>query len=281
MLTNAAHTRGGFSPADNVLAPLVDSIGEDSFALALANFLHVLCGADHFAAFRLGNDELRKVAACCVQPERTAVRQVESYIEGGMWKHDPAVYEARRCMMEPGAAIIHIDLNDKGYSELRARMFPQVRDRMLLCARNASGVFGLSVLRTEPHSPFENDAGKKLSDKADLLIALLSKHAEVASTRPNVAQALTDLRDIESCIDVMGDLPRRESEVCSRILYGMSSVGIAIDLSISEETVKTYRKRAYLRLEIGCERELLTWYLGCWSRWRMQPTRWMNDTLVV
>jgi DNA-binding CsgD family transcriptional regulator len=63
-------------------------------------------------------------------------------------------------------------------------------------------------------------------------------------------------------------LPRREAEVCARILYGMSSVGIALDLSVSEETVKTYRKRAYQRLNIGSERELLTWYLARWSRWR-------------
>nr|ART90100.1 hypothetical protein [uncultured bacterium] len=35
----------------------------------------------------------------------------------------------------------------------------------------------------------------------------------------------------------------------------------------SEETVKTYRKRAYQRLAIGSERELLTWYLARWNRW--------------
>ena len=55
--------------------------------------------------------------------------------------------------------------------------------------------------------------------------------------------------------------------MCARILYGLSSVGIALDLTVSEETVKTYRKRAYQRLAIGSERELLTWYLAHWSRW--------------
>ena len=59
-------------PPDAALATLLGAIGEDRFGPALARFLNELCGADHFAAFRLGNDELGEVAACCVEPERTA-----------------------------------------------------------------------------------------------------------------------------------------------------------------------------------------------------------------
>jgi DNA-binding CsgD family transcriptional regulator len=101
-----------------------------------------------------------------------------------------------------------------------------------------------------------------------LLMSVLGKHADLRQTRPNVAQALTALEEIENCIVATNALPRREAEVSARILYGLSSVGIALDLSVSEETVKTYRKRAYQRLAIGSERELLTWYLARWSRWR-------------
>jgi DNA-binding CsgD family transcriptional regulator len=62
--------------------------------------------------------------------------------------------------------------------------------------------------------------------------------------------------------------------VCARVLYGLSSTAIALDLDVGEETVKTYRKRAYQRLAIGSERELLNWYLAQWSRWSAgQPDR--------
>jgi DNA-binding NarL/FixJ family response regulator len=103
---------------------------------------------------------------------------------------------------------------------------------------------------------------------AELLMSVLAKHADVRQSRPNVAQALTELPEIEACIVATSNLPRREAEVSARILYGLSSIGIALDLSVSEETVKTYRKRAYQRLGIGSERELLTWYLARWSLWR-------------
>jgi len=258
------------APADTPegsLARLIDSIGYERFGPALANYLHHLCGADHFAAFRLGPNELREVAACCVQPEHTARDRVESYVKQGLWKSDPAMTEAQRCVQGTAPTLIHVDFSDDGYTDLRPRVYPHVRDRILLCGRGATGAYGLSVLRSDPHAPFATDAIDQLGRSADLLMALLGKHSDICQTRPNVALALTSLPGIESCIVAVSELPRREAEVCARILYGLSSVGIALDLTVSEETVKTYRKRAYQRLAIGSERELLTWYLARWSRW--------------
>ena len=128
----------------------------------------------------------------------------------------------------------------------------------------------LALARDFPEADEETlaDTIEGASNLPELLMAVLSKHADIRQTRPNVAQALTALEEIESCIVATSALPRREAEVSARILYGMSSVGIALDLSVSEETVKTYRKRAYQRLGIGSERELLTWYLARWSLWR-------------
>lgn len=246
---------------------LVESIGHDSFGPVLAQFLNDICGADHFAAFRFSQDDLREVAASCVEPKFTARDRVESYIKQGWWKQDPAMTEAQRCLQGPSpTSFIHVDLNDKGYIKLRSSVYPHIRDRILLCGRSANASLGLSVLRSDPHSPFSMDSIERLASSADLLVAILGKHSNICQSHPNAATSLTNLTDIENCISSNKILPRREMEVCSRILYGISSVGIALDLSVSEETVKTYRKRAYQRLNIGSERELLTWYLTRWSQ---------------
>lgn len=259
----------GSSP-ESTLAHLVDCIGQERFGASFANFLHSLCGADHFAAFRMQRDELSEVAACCVQPEHTARDRVESYVRQGLWKSDPAMSEAQRCVEGPTPTIIHVDFSDRNYVDLRLRVYPHVRDRILLCGRAEGSAFGLSVLRSDPHAPFASEAIERLGRTAELLVSMLAKHADVCQSRPNVAQALTTLAEIENCIVATSSLPRREAEVCARILYGLSSVGIALDLKVSEETVKTYRKRAYQRLTIGSERELLTWYLARWGRWRAE-----------
>src|SRR5256885_553065 len=121
------------SPPDTALASLVDAVGEDRFGPALARFLNELCGADHFAAFRFGKDELREVAACCVEPERTARDRVESYVHQGWWKRDPAMTEAQRCLGAVRPSIIHVDFSDDGYAAGRSRVFPAVRAHLVLC----------------------------------------------------------------------------------------------------------------------------------------------------
>src|SRR5262249_55197346 len=80
-----------------------------------------------------------------------------------------------------------------------------------------------------------------------------------------LAPALSSLPAISQCLHDAGELSQRETDVCARILYGLSYYGIALDLGIGKESVMTYRKRAYKRLGIGSQRELLIWYLARWS----------------
>lgn len=54
----------------------------------------------------------------------------------------------------------------------------------------------------------------------------------------------------------LADLPRREREVCQRLLRGWTYDGIAADLGISAGTVKTYRNRAFERMGLHHRNEL-------------------------
>lgn len=255
------------------LVRLVSSIGHQHFGLALASYLQILCGAHHVAAFRMGRDELSDVVACCVQPERTAHDRVDSYIKEGWWKRDPAMAQVQLCLQESASSVVHLDFSHHGYADMRPRVYPHVCDRVLLGGRSANSFFGMSVLRDDPHSPFGESEIDQLNRHAELLVSVMAKHSDVIRSRPSVATALTSLLNIETCIGTASGLPRREAEVCARILYGLSSTGIALDLLVSEETVKTYRKRAYQRLNIGSQRELLTWYLARWSTW---TNKWLE-----
>lgn len=78
------------------------------------------------------------------------------------------------------------------------------------------------------------------------------------------------LRTVESQLRVscastaspLADLPRREREVCERMLRGLTYDGIAADLGVSPNTVKTYRDRAFDRLGIHHRSELFALMLG-------------------
>jgi DNA-binding CsgD family transcriptional regulator len=257
------------SHGSTCIPDLVEAVGTGRFAARLVEYLNQLCGADHCAAFRFGPGRLDEVAAGSIDPRHEARAKVRLYLHEQLWRQDPAIHEAQRHLSE-ASRIIHLDLSDTGYSDLRATVYPQVRDRLLVCGRRHEAAFGLSVVRSDPHSGFSRSAIDELGTQSSLLLSLVAKHAAIVDSRPNPAQALSTLDEIEHCIEAASVMPRREREVGSRILYGLSTAGIALDVGIGEESVKTYRKRIYQRLSIGSERELLSWYLALWSRWREQ-----------
>ena len=112
-------------------------------------------------------------------------------------------------------------------------------------------------------------AGVNASVNASRLDAMAAPSLNPAQF-PNPAQALRSLDVVESCLTAMTDLPRREMEVCARVLLCQTALGISLSLEISEESVKTYRARAYRRLGIGGVRELWMWYLNLWYLWQLE-----------
>jgi DNA-binding CsgD family transcriptional regulator len=93
------------------------------------------------------------------------------------------------------------------------------------------------------------------------------------------------LRTVESQLRVscaspaspLADLPRREREVCERMLRGLTYDGIAADLGVSPNTVKTYRDRAFDRLGIHHRSELFALMLGAPAN----PERGAEDARVT
>ena len=246
------------------LSGVVEAIGTDGFAPRLMTLLHELCGADHCAVFEFGQDSLREVAAESFDKSHETREYVSRYLDQQYWRKDPAIAEVQECLQQQELVIIRVDINLLD-ADLRQAIFPHVSDRIVICGRRQDAAFGVSIIRSNPHALFPDDAIVHLGEVAELLVSVLAKHADVIFHRPNLALALTSLPDVERCIVARATLPRRETEVCARILYGLSSLGVALDLGISQESVKTYRKRAYERLRIGSERELLKWYLAMWG----------------
>jgi DNA-binding CsgD family transcriptional regulator len=257
---------------------LIMSIGQKQFGVQLLTLLNDTCGAEHATVFHLTADNLIEVTAASIDGSDTAHRQVGVYLKEGVWRRDPTLNEAKLRLSSETEAFVRTDVEHLTDDVLREIVYGEgdISDRLLICARWGDDIVGLSVLRSWHAGPFSRADMTAVQSIAGTIFALLAKHISITWDGPNVSVALTALHEIESCIaSCASSLPRREAEVCSRIIYGMSSVGIALELNISEETVMTYRKRTYHRLEIATQRELLLWYLDLWSHWQERSTREM------
>lgn len=117
-----------------------------------------------------------------------------------------------------------------------------------------------------------SDLSHRVAAIGSALAAVWRVHSDRANSLDE-AQALSCLSTIEACLADCSTLSSREIDVCSRVLLGLSSIGIALDLNLGETTIKTHRKRAYHRLAIGSERELIAWYLRNWATWHRSARR--------
>jgi DNA-binding CsgD family transcriptional regulator len=249
------------------VAGLVGAIGTDEFGIRLVQYLNTICGADHCAVFQLSGDSLSTLTIGSVDRSLVTKPMVERYVGEGLWREDPAMTEVRSHIASAFPSLIRANLEDDSYCHLRPRVYPRVRDRLVVCGRRGSLQLGLSVLRNSANEKFGSGAIERLAETSEMLLSALAKHANFLTGRADPGSALDNLVEISRCLVSRSYLPRREVEVCSRILYGMSTLGIALDIGIGEESVRTYRKRAYQRLQIGSERELIRWYLHEWSLW--------------
>lgn len=261
---------------------LIMSIGQKSFGAHLLRLLNATCGAEHASVFNLTKDDLVEITAVSIDGSDTAHRQVEIYLKEGLWRKDPSLDEARQQLRIEDAAVVRTDVEHLSNPTLRDLVYgePHVQDRLLICARNGDNILGLSVLRTSKKGPFTSEDVESVRSISNSIFAVVAKHINLTWDGPDVSVALTSLEEIEACIEeCASELPRREAQVSARIIFGMTTTGIGLELEISDETVMTYRKRSYQRLEIATQRELLLWYLELWSKWQNRSTRECDLTL--
>lgn len=250
------------------LADALEATGTPRFGASLLNHLHQACGADYCAVFQLGTAAPSEVATGSHDGSETAHSRVGQYLERQFWEKDPAMVYARSHLDAKQPMLMRVDVSHFEDADVREALWPRIRDRVVIAGRSRHTAYSMSVLR-EAHGGFSQAEIERVADSAEMLIALLAKHAELTATpAADMKGVISSLPNIEACMSALSKLTRREVEVCARILYGLSTVGIALDLGIGAETVKTFRKLAYRRLNIGSERELLTWYLGLQACWR-------------
>lgn len=246
----------------------IDSVGTDCFAEEVVRALDRWAGVEHYAAFGLDDDNVTLLSAGSVHGDNTARTMAARYVLPGFFRRDPTITMAKHASSGGDVAMVRVDPAHLDDVELREQIYlsQNVCDRVFLCGTRGGHWYGVSMLRTHERGSFSADEIDCIRDMADTWLSLIAKHDRmVGNTRtPEPSAALLgSVANIEGKLrELMPTLTRRETEVCARILRGMSTPGIAIDLGLREDSVATYRKRAYRRLEIGTRFELIQRFIG-------------------
>lgn len=242
---------------------LIDAIGEPDFSSKFTRYLYDTCGAEHCAILRISAEQVNDVAAVSIDGSNIARRQTARYVGEQLWRRDPAVDDARRShSMLP--VLIRFDPRQLQDRLLRDEIYGivDIRERVLLCGRRADAVYGVSLLRSHKAGAFSEREVANLRRMGASLLSLSAKHCRQIYILDHQKSALSSIAIIEQRLQRGGlSLSPREQQVVARILFGMTTDGIALDLGIKKESVITYRKRSYIRLNIATRHELMRTYL--------------------
>jgi DNA-binding NarL/FixJ family response regulator len=246
----------------------IDTVGTDGFASATVRALDRLAGVEHYAAFGLDNDNVTLLSAASVRGDGTAVTMGNLYAMPDICRRDPTIPMAKRASGDGDVVMLRVDPTRLDDAQLREQIYLSrgVCDRVFVCGRRGEHWYGLSMIRTRLRGSFSADDIGSIRAMADTWLSLIAKHDRLAGSARAVEPSTTllgSVDEIETRLrDLMPTLTRRETQVCARILRGMSTPGIAIDLTLREDSVATYRKRAYRRLMIGTRFELIQRFIG-------------------
>jgi DNA-binding NarL/FixJ family response regulator len=268
MLDETVHQIQATAPRNfyGPLSGLVAMIGRRDFEMTLMHQLSILAEADHVTIFRTVDGQPQHLAALSADDSLVADHQSKLYVEREVWRRDPGVSEVEQCGSESNPILFRLNVASMPAGEMRDLIYGPLKtsERVMICGNGSDGAISISLMRSKAR----NGAGESgvLLDVAASFFQMLIKHREMQQQSRRLATSLNSLAEIEfHCRHAPDQLPRREVEVCARVLYGLSTLGISLDLGIGQETVMTYRKRAYGRLMISSHRELIAWYLRLWN----------------
>lgn len=238
------------------LAQLIDFVGDDAFAPALFQSAFGLTKPDHLTAFSFSGDREPRVVVAENTGRLPVARNIASQYRRDYWQHDLAnqVTLSPEGRKPDGSWGVRTSASEIEYANYRAHCYTSVglEDRISIFEARGGDTVRVNFYRYRGNA-FSDEDTARIFDSAKLLLALVRRHdKEVsASTTHSPEQCRTRLAAIAP------SLPPRELDVCASIVNGVTSEGIALALNVSINTVFTYRKRAYARLGISSQNELV------------------------
>ncbi len=246
-------------PADKYngyLADLISSLGTLQFETSFMTLARELCNCEHVTIFSRSNASPPQVLLAANNgPSQIAHDVARKYI-AHYWQLDPVLRVANKNEATMLVELQNLEIDDGDYRH-DCYMSVGLDRRLSLLQRISHETVQINAY-SKRGSNRPTHSMLEIASKLEALFALVLKHRDLASPS-STSFADTFRRRLRAACP---SLPDRELEVCVSIARGLSSEAMAIEWGISVNTVLTYRKRAYTRLNITSHNELMRLVIG-------------------
>jgi DNA-binding CsgD family transcriptional regulator len=257
IVISPARSDGRISLRTDSFGRVIRAIGTRSYAGACLELFEQSLDAEHWALFHYrANNSVSCVATASRVYMAAAQENIDRFV-GRCHRVDPCMIALKRRFPEQ-TCVTKIDIEDIRDPQYRHCFeLTHVRERLSFFSRAGSDLHQLSIYRSTGKIAFSSHDLAYFSALAGVMLATASKH-ERFSDEPICVPPHLDLAAIERRLESLaGGLSRREREVCARAAAGQTIEGTALDLNIRKTSVITYRQRAYQKLGISRQNELV------------------------
>ena len=239
------------------VSELVSALGTPAFGAACYGVFAQLFDVDHWAVFRYGaRDTARCISTASRVLQGAANRNIDAF-QNRCFKVDPSL-TAFRSQQSHTPCLIKMEISDIGDRQYRQCFeLTHVRERLSYFAPDGADTLHLSIFRTAASREFTRTDWSVFGTVARLLLAASLKHEALIDRTASASPRLQPEALERRFEDLKAGLSKREREVCARAVIGKSIDETAIELEIRNTSVITYRQRAYQKLGISRQCELV------------------------
>jgi DNA-binding CsgD family transcriptional regulator len=240
------------------LTELAKAEGHDRFLDHAFSFLNDYVAVDSCAVFKVAADKISGAEHLCTfgtLPAELAENLAQGYISNG-FKADPMVQTA---LISPNVRVRR--LPHSHYSNTyRSQYFERAKlvDKVTSIHSSKNVLFLVNFYRIEGNGVFTSEGFKDLQRLAPIIGRFVLRHVRLKSEIKSLPNAYEEriAHLVQDNTQVFSHLSMREGEVCKNILLGIQEKDIATLLNITLNTVVTYRRRIYAKLNISSKSEL-------------------------
>ena len=241
-------------PTPTDLSSLIESIGRPNFTDRFFALIHAICECQHVSIFRFNAGRKPEgIYAQSIGQNRDAEVCAKRYTER-YWHLDPI--NEMDTIDDGNLAGVYTLAADIPANDYRNACYTSVGlgSRLTIFGQSDGPAESRARLNVYVRGKFFSESSiEKLFESSQVLLSLAQRHADdlpMAGSR--------NAPDFEHLLrSKIPSLTPRETQVCAQIARGLTSEGIALELGVSINTVLTYRKRAYERMGITSQNELM------------------------
>lgn len=250
--------RSNWRPFAEHLTTLSKSEGLDHFFDHAFAFLNDYVTVDSCAVFKVAVDKksgAEHLGTFGRLPTELAKLLAQDYAKNG-FKNDPMVQTA---LLSPRVKVRR--LSGSHYSpSYKSQYFEKANliDKITSIHSSRNVLFLVNFYRVKQQGVFTQEDFKDLERLAPVIGRFVLRHVRLIQTTDklanNYASKITQL--IHDSTQIFSRLSKREREICRLMLLGHEEKEIANDLDVKANTVTTYRRRLYAKLNISSKSDL-------------------------